>query len=87
MSVTDDSAIQKLLRIQLANTAECEPDKQGRILLPNKLREYASLDKEVVAIGAVSRVELWSRENWDKYNNFDSDEYNEALKALSKLGI
>ncbi len=87
MSLTDDPSIQNMLRIQLAYTAECEPDKQGRILLPAKLREYAAFDKEVVAIGVFGRVELWSRENWDKYNNFGTEEYNNALKAISRLGI
>ena len=86
LPITNKDA-RNFVRFFLAGATTVEVDKQGRILLPNKLREYASLDKEVVAIGAVSRVELWSRENWDKYNNFDSDEYNEALKALSKLGI
>ena len=39
-------------------------DKQGRILLPANLREYAGIDKEVVSVGVFSRVEIWSKERY-----------------------
>ena len=77
----------KKLRALFAYAADCEPDPQGRILLPARLREHAGLEKEVVAIGVMSRVELWSKEAWEAYNAYGSKEYEQALKKLSELGI
>ena len=54
----------KALRPLFANAVDCEPDGQGRILIPTKLREYANLQKEVVVIGSFDRAEIWSAERW-----------------------
>ena len=82
-----DTEAQKFLRLQFASATDCTPDKQGRILLPARLREHAGLEKEVVAIGVMSRVELWSKEAWEAYNAYGSKEYEQALKKLSELGL
>lgn len=52
------------MRFLFANAAKCEPDSQGRILLPQKLRAYAGLDKDVVIIGVSNRAEIWNAERW-----------------------
>ena len=52
------------MRALFANAAKCEPDGQGRILIPAKLREDAKLEKEVVINGASKCVELWNPERW-----------------------
>lgn len=54
----------KTMRLLFANAAKCEPDSQGRILLPQKLRAYAGLDKDVVIIGVSNRAEIWNAERW-----------------------
>ena len=54
----------KRLRGLFAYGADCEPDAQGRILLPAKLREYADLEKDVVVIGSFDRVEIWNAQRW-----------------------
>ena len=54
----------KKLRALFAYAADCEPDSQGRILIPAKLREYAGLAKEVVVVGSFDRAEIWSAERW-----------------------
>ena len=54
----------KAMRPLFANAAKCEPDSQGRILLPQKLRAYAGLDKDVVIIGVHDRAEIWAAEKW-----------------------
>ena len=56
-------------RFFFSGAVECETDKQGRVLIPNNLREYAFLDKEVVVIGVSNRMEIWSKEKWLKYTN------------------
>lgn len=82
-----DSKAQVFLRMLFASACECEADKQGRILLPARLREYAGMEKEVVAIGVMSRVELWSKANWDAYNEQANEDYEQTLEKLAELGI
>lgn len=52
------------IRSLYANAAKCEPDAQGRILLPQKLRAYAELEKDVVVAGVSKRAEIWNAEKW-----------------------
>ena len=54
-----------LQRYFFAGAAEVEVDKQGRIVIPQKLREHAGLEKDVMIIGASSRAEIWDKERWN----------------------
>lgn len=54
----------KKLRALFAYAADCEPDSQGRILIPAKLRDYAGLTKEVVVVGSFDRAEIWNAGRW-----------------------
>ena len=65
--------------------ASCEVDKQGRILLPANLREYAGIDKDVVSVGVFSRVEIWSKERYA--DNSDFDDMDEIAEHMAELGI
>jgi MraZ protein len=51
-------------RFLFSGAADLEPDRQGRILIPPYLREYAGLDSEVMVIGANTRLELWDPQRW-----------------------
>ena len=74
-------------RFFLAGAAEVEVDKQGRILVPNILREFAQINKEVVLIGVASRIEIWSKERFEGITAFeDMDEIAEHMAELG-LGI
>ena len=74
-------------RFFLAGAAACEVDKQGRILLPQVLREFASLEKDVVLVGVASRIEIWSRERWDvSMNTYDGD-MDEVAENMESLGF
>ena len=67
----------------LASAGGCEPDKQGRILLPAHLREFAGLEKDVVLVGVGSRVEIWSKDKWETMNSdADMDEITGAMEGL-----
>lgn len=57
----------KLQRFYSANYV-CEPDAQGRILLPQSLREYAKIKKNVVIAGIQKRAEIWDADEWKLYN-------------------
>ena len=54
-------------RVFFASAHDEVPDKQGRVTIPSHLREYAGLDRELVVIGASTRVEIWDRQAWDTY--------------------
>ena len=74
-------------RFFLAGAAACEVDKQGRILLPQVLREFAKLEKDVVLVGVASRIEIWSKEVWEEsVNTYDTDMY-EVAENMENLGF
>jgi MraZ protein len=75
------------VRFFFAGAAELECDKQGRVLLPNNLREYAGLDKDVVVLGVSSRIEIWNKQVWDDYNNEVSPTVTQIAESLIDLGI
>lgn len=62
-------------------------DKQGRVLLPSNLRTYAELKKDVVIVGISSRIEIWSKENWEKYINQTEESYEELAEKLIDFDI
>ncbi len=74
------------MRALFANAAKCEPDAQGRILIPAKLRRYAALEKEVVINGASKCVELWNPERWAPIEEAGLDPENLAA-AMEELGF
>ena len=75
----------KFMRFFFAGAATCEVDKQGRILIPTNLREYAGIDKDVVSVGVLSRVEIWSKEKWA--DNGDYDDMDEIAEHMAELGF
>ena len=62
-----------------------ELDKQGRILLPATLREFAGLDKEVVLTGMLNRIEIWSKDKWMENNSFD--DMDDIAEQMTDLGL
>ena len=75
------------VRFFFSGAAICEVDKQGRVLIPGNLREYACLEKDVVVIGVSSRVEIWSKDKWDEYNNRAALSYEEISEKLADNNI
>lgn len=75
----------KFSRFFLAGATSCEVDKQGRILLPQILRDFAGIEKEAVLVGVGSRIEIWSRERWLEANSYDDME--EIAENMEGLGI
>ena len=58
-------------RFFVAGATTCQLDKQGRILVPQTLRQFAGLDKDVVLTGNLNRIEVWSKEKWSENCNYD----------------
>ena len=70
-------------RFFVAGATPCELDKQGRILLPATLREFAGLEKDVVLTGMLNRIEIWSKAKWMEDNACgDMDEIAEQMTDL-----
>ena len=63
---TLNTRTRRLQRLFLGHASECEVDNQGRILLPQLLREYAGLDKHVVLVGQGAKFELWDENSWNE---------------------
>lgn len=74
-------------RLMLAGAMDVEIDTQGRILVPEYLRTYAGLGKQVVIAGLYNRIELWDAEAWAKYKQKTENQSQEIAEKLSDLGI
>jgi len=81
------SRARALTRLLFASATECSMDKQGRILLPQKLRQYAGIKKDVVIIGVSSRIEIWSKERWAKYLEKEGKAFEKTAEELMSFGI
>ena len=76
------SAARRFQRMFFAPADFCEIDKQGRILLTEKLKEHAGLEKEVTVVGVETRVEVWSRELWLANEEEDLAKYEDLAEQL-----
>ena len=74
-------------RFFLSGAIECEIDKQGRFLISSNLREFASLEKDVVIIGVNTRIEIWNKEKWRNYNSSENVNVDEIAENMTMLGI
>ncbi|WP_422486525.1 division/cell wall cluster transcriptional repressor MraZ [Gudongella sp. DL1XJH-153] len=75
------------VRFFFSGATECVLDKQGRILIPGNLRDHSKLTKDTVVIGVSTRLEIWSKEEWDSYNDDDSLSYDSIAEKMAELGI
>lgn len=80
-----DRNARKFSRFFLAGASTCELDKQGRILVPGTLREFAQMDKEVVLTGMLDRIEVWSKEQWLENNAYD--DMDDIAQSMQELGL
>lgn len=74
-------------RFFFSGAVECEVDKQGRINIPQPLRNYAALDKECVVIGVSNRIEFWANENWEEYFSDSEESFSEIAENLMDFDI
>lgn len=74
-------------RLMLAGAMDCEMDKQGRIVLPEYLRKFATMNKKVVIAGLFNRLEIWDEAAWSKYKTTTEKDSNDIAEALGELGV
>lgn len=75
----------KLQRYFMAGAAPCDIDKQGRILIPSKLRAAAGLEKDIVFVGVMSKIEIWSKARWEENDDFEN--VDEIAEHMSEFGL
>ncbi len=79
--------VKALQRVFISAATECSIDKQGRILLPPTLRDYAGIEKNLVFVGMTKRLEIWSVERWNKIFNESQTSLEGLSDKLADLGL
>ncbi len=74
-------------RLMLAGAMDVEIDGQGRMLLPDYLREYAGIKRQVVVTGLYNRLELWDAKRWATYKRGTEKKSSDIAEALGELGV
>ena len=75
------------VRLFFSGAVEAELDKQGRVVIPQHLREHAQIEKDVFVIGISTKVEIWSKENWENYSAQTKQSYEDFAQSIINLGI
>jgi MraZ protein len=74
-------------RVFFASAHDEVPDRQGRVTIPVLLREYAGLDRELVVIGASTRVEIWDKQAWETYLAESEDDFADIGEGVLPGGL
>jgi len=74
-------------RLMLAGAMDLEVDKQGRIILPEYLRTFAGLTKNVIVAGLYNRLELWDQEKWTAYKQKTEKQSSQIAEQMAELGV
>lgn len=74
-------------RLMLAGAMDVEIDKQGRVVLPEYLRQFANLKKNIIVAGLYSRIEIWDQEKWEAYKGQTEVNSNEIAEKMAALGV
>lgn len=82
-----DDKSRRVTRLIYESADDILIDKQGRIFLPNDLREFAGIEKDVVILGHSNRVEIWSKKRWEEYSKINDKPFEEVTQKLSELGV
>lgn len=74
-------------RLMFSGAADFIPDRQGRVLIPQGLRDYAGLDSEAIVIGLYDRLEIWNLDNWTDVKAEVEEDPESIAEQLQELGI
>ncbi len=83
---TSQAETRAFVRMFFSGAVEVELDKQGRIVIPQQLREHAHIERDTYVIGVSTKVEIWAKEVWENYSNQAEQSY-EEIAAITKIGI
>ena len=84
-----DESMRRFRRMFIGAAFECTCDRQGRILIPPSLREYAELSRDIVLVGVLDHCEVWSKANWDRENEQWEADYqkDDVRNHIASLGL
>lgn len=80
-----DANARNFRRLVLAEAADCELDKQGRVIIPQYLRDFAGIDSEVIVAGLTTYIEVWSVKNWQEVQTTLENEGAAIAQHLANL--
>ncbi len=75
------------VRFFFSGASECNCDSQGRTVIPSNLRTYGQLDREAVIVGVGNRIEIWSGEKWEEFENSAEETYEDSAEKLTDLDL
>lgn len=82
-----DPHVQQLKRVYIAGATECSLDSHGRLLIPQPMREFAQLEREVVWVGQLDTMELWSGHRWQTVVEEALQDPKGLAEAMAELGL
>jgi len=82
-----ESTTRSFVRLMLAGATDVNGDAQGRVLIPDYLKEYADIDKDVVVAGLFNRLEIWDEKKWSVYKKMAEKNTDAIAENLGKLGV
>ncbi|WP_343210066.1 division/cell wall cluster transcriptional repressor MraZ [Anaerolentibacter hominis] len=85
LALPGNKEVRQMQRYFFSNAISCEIDKQGRVLIPSKLRDAGKLEKDVVFVGVMNKIEIWSKERWLANNTYDN--MDEIAERMSEYGL
>jgi len=75
------------LRFFYSSAIDCMIDKQGRLLIPQTLRDYANLQRDVILVGEGKKIEIWAKERWEEVVKKAQEEFDQISDTLASLGL
>jgi MraZ protein len=84
---TTKKTSREFTRLFFSQASKAAPDKQGRVLLPQNLRDYANLKKDVTVIGAGERIEIWDKAAWAAYSAETEESFSDIAEQLEGFGF
>ncbi len=84
---TSDTSVRAFVRHFYANAVECDIDKQGRITLPQELRQYANMEKELITVGLLDKIEIWAKEQWYAEKSIMELTPKDVAEKMAEYGI
>lgn len=85
LSITSSEA-RRFNRLYFSGACEVNCDRQGRVLIPQYLKDFAKIKKDVVIVGVSNRMEIWSKENWEEFYRNTKDSFEEISEKIFGRG-
>lgn len=82
-----DPYVQRVLRVFVAGAVECTLDSHGRLLVPKSMREFASLERDIVWVGQLEKIQMWSKPSWDSAVDAALEDTDELRQKVAEFGL